>query len=69
MYFGAHVKASGGVWTAVERGEALGVHAIQFSSSAAIRLSLPDQPPVLTVYTRCNEAPFHSRERYLLLFQ
>jgi len=30
MYFGAHVKASGGVWTAVERGEALGVHAIQF---------------------------------------
>jgi len=30
MYFGAHVKASGGVWTAVERGEALGVQAIQF---------------------------------------
>ncbi len=30
MYFGAHVKASGGVWTAVERGEALGVSAIQF---------------------------------------
>ncbi|MGZ4199859.1 MAG: deoxyribonuclease IV [Thermoleophilia bacterium] len=30
MYFGAHVKASGGVWTAVERGEALGVEAIQF---------------------------------------
>jgi deoxyribonuclease-4 len=30
MYFGAHVKASGGVWTAVERGEALGVKAIQF---------------------------------------
>ena len=22
MYFGAHVKASGGVWTAIERGEA-----------------------------------------------
>ena len=30
MYFGAHVKASGGVWTAVERGEALDVKAIQF---------------------------------------
>jgi len=30
MYFGAHVKASGGVWTAIERGEALGVQAIQF---------------------------------------
>ncbi len=30
MYFGAHVKASGGVWTAVERGEELGVEAIQF---------------------------------------
>ena len=30
MYFGAHVKASGGVWTAVERGEALSVQAIQF---------------------------------------
>jgi deoxyribonuclease IV len=30
MYFGAHVKASGGVWTVVERGEALGVKAIQF---------------------------------------
>jgi len=30
MYFGAHVKASGGVWTAVERGEALGAEAIQF---------------------------------------
>lgn len=30
MYFGAHVKASGGVWTAVDRGEALGVQAIQF---------------------------------------
>lgn len=30
MYFGAHVKASGGVWTAVERGEDLGVEAIQF---------------------------------------
>ena len=30
MYFGAHVKASGGVWTAVERGEALDVQAIQF---------------------------------------
>jgi deoxyribonuclease IV len=30
MYFGAHVKASGGVWSAVEHGEALGVEAIQF---------------------------------------
>jgi deoxyribonuclease-4 len=30
MYFGAHVKASGGVWSAVERGEALGCEAIQF---------------------------------------
>ncbi|MGD0998435.1 MAG: deoxyribonuclease IV [Thermoleophilia bacterium] len=30
MYFGAHVKASGGVWTAVERGAALNVEAIQF---------------------------------------
>ena len=30
MYFGAHVKASGGVWTAVEHGEELGVEAIQF---------------------------------------
>jgi len=30
MYFGAHVKASGGVWTAVERGETLGAAAIQF---------------------------------------
>ena len=30
MYFGAHVKASGGVWTAIERGEALDVQAIQF---------------------------------------
>ena len=30
MYFGAHVKASGGVWTAVERGETLGASAIQF---------------------------------------
>ena len=30
MYFGAHVKASGGVWTAVERGQALDVEAIQF---------------------------------------
>ena len=30
MYFGAHVKASGGVWTAIEHGEALGVQAIQF---------------------------------------
>jgi len=30
MFFGAHVKASGGVWTAVEHGEALGAEAIQF---------------------------------------
>jgi deoxyribonuclease-4 len=30
MYFGAHVKANGGVWTAVERGQALDVEAIQF---------------------------------------
>jgi deoxyribonuclease-4 len=30
MYFGAHVKASGGVWHAVEHGEELGCEAIQF---------------------------------------
>jgi deoxyribonuclease-4 len=30
MYIGAHVKASGGVWHAIERGEDLGCEAIQF---------------------------------------
>jgi len=30
MYFGAHVKASGGVWTAIDHAEELDVRAIQF---------------------------------------
>jgi deoxyribonuclease IV len=30
MYFGAHVKSSGGVWHAVENGVALGCEAVQF---------------------------------------
>lgn len=30
MYLGAHVKASGGVWKAIENGTALGAEAIQF---------------------------------------
>ena len=30
MYLGAHVKASGGVWTAIENGTRLGAEAIQF---------------------------------------
>jgi len=30
MYFGAHVKASGGVWTAIDHAEELDVKAIQF---------------------------------------
>ncbi|MGZ4200082.1 MAG: TIM barrel protein, partial [Thermoleophilia bacterium] len=30
MYFGAHVKASGGVWTAIDHAEELHVQAIQF---------------------------------------
>ncbi len=30
MYFGAHVKASGGVWTAIDHAEELRVRAIQF---------------------------------------
>ena len=30
MYFGAHVKSSGGVWHAIENGVGLGVEAVQF---------------------------------------
>lgn len=30
MYFGAHVKSSGGVWRAIENGVALGAEAVQF---------------------------------------
>jgi len=30
MYFGAHVRASGGVWTAIDRADELDVRAIQF---------------------------------------
>lgn len=30
MYFGAHVKAAGGVWKAIEAGAAMGCEAIQF---------------------------------------
>ena len=30
MYFGAHVKSSGGVWHAIENGVALGAEAVQF---------------------------------------
>ena len=30
MYFGAHVKSSGGVWHAIENGVELGAEAVQF---------------------------------------
>jgi len=30
MYFGAHVKSSGGVWHAIENGSELGAEAVQF---------------------------------------
>jgi deoxyribonuclease-4 len=30
MYFGAHVKSSGGVWHAIENGAAIGAEAVQF---------------------------------------
>ncbi len=30
MYFGAHVKSSGGVWHAIENGVAIGCEAVQF---------------------------------------
>ena len=30
MFFGAHVKSSGGVWHAIENGMAIGAEAVQF---------------------------------------
>jgi deoxyribonuclease-4 len=65
MYIGAHVKAAGGVWKAIEAGVALGCEAIQFfaGSPRTWRAMVYDDPDV----TRFLEARARSSIRFVVI--